>query len=71
MKCMRLAAISLLPLLLCGCLEVQQHPPWIDGKYNGKPDDSPELAYFHGDRLAWNAAITDRNQKQNEYNRAP
>jgi hypothetical protein len=58
-----------LPLLLAGCLEVEQHPAWRDGAYNNKPDNLPEQAYFHGDRLAWNAAITDRNHLQNEYRR--
>jgi hypothetical protein len=26
---------------------------------------------YHGDRLAWNAAIDNRNRRQNEYNRMP
>jgi len=66
-----LALLALLPLLLCGCLEVQQHPGWVRGQYNGKQDNLPQQAKFHNDRLAWNAAITDRNHLQNEYNRAP
>jgi hypothetical protein len=66
----RRAALGLLlltSLLLSGCLEVEQHPPWVDGAYNGKPDDLPQQARFHGSRLSWNAAITDRNHQQNEY----
>ncbi|HJV83859.1 MAG TPA: hypothetical protein VJ698_00170 [Noviherbaspirillum sp.] len=68
MKNLRFLA-ALLPLLLAGCLEVEQHPTWIDGKYDGKQDRLPQQAYFHNDRLAWYAAINNRNQRQNEYNR--
>jgi len=68
-KPFRFLAAMLLPLLLGGCLEVEQHPTWIDGKYDGKPDNLPQRAHFHGDRLAWNAAIADRNQLQSEYQR--
>jgi hypothetical protein len=57
-------------LLLTGCLEVEQHPPWIAGEYAGKPDDRHYQRRFHHDRLAWWAAIEDRNGHQNEYNRA-
>ena len=57
-------------LLLSACsLEVEQHPAWIDGEYNGKKDDMPQRAYFHNDRQAWNAVINNRNHLQNEYNR--
>jgi hypothetical protein len=56
-------------LLLGGCLEVQQHPPWRNGEYNGKPDALPQQRLFHGSRLAWNAAITNRNWQQDEYQR--
>ena len=55
--------------LLAGCLEVEQHPPWRHGQYDGKPDDLPQQRYFHGDRLAWMAPITDRNWLQDEYPR--
>ncbi|TFW09753.1 hypothetical protein E4K72_04350 [Oxalobacteraceae bacterium OM1] len=65
----RLALLALLPLALAGCLEVEQHPVWRNGEYDGKPDQLPQQRNFHGDRLAWNAAISDRNQRQNEYNR--
>jgi hypothetical protein len=57
-------------LLLTGCLEVEQHPPWIAGEYAGKPDDRHYQRRFHNDRLAWWAAIENRNGHQNEYNRA-
>lgn len=54
-------------LLLGGCLEVEQHPKWVDGKYAGKRDNLPSQVYFHSDKLFWSAAISDRNHKQNEY----
>jgi hypothetical protein len=57
-------------LLLTGCLEVEQHPPWIAGEYAGKPDDRHYQRRFHNDRLAWWAAVENRNGHQNEYNRA-
>lgn len=58
-------------VLLAGCLEIEQHPPYVRGEYDGKPDDLPQQRHFHGNRLAWYAAIADRNQHQNEYLRAP
>jgi hypothetical protein len=70
MKRSHLATLAFVPLLLCGCLEVEQHPGWRQGKYNGKPDNLPQQAHFHNDRLAWMAAINDRNHRQNEYERA-
>jgi hypothetical protein len=66
----KLLCAALLPLVLCGCLEVRQHPPWIDGQYAGKQDDRHAHVKFHNDRLAWSAAISDRINNQNEYNRA-
>ena len=57
-------------LLLAGCLEVDQHPPWIKGEYAGKPEQRPYQERFHNDRLAWWATVENRNQKQNEFNRA-
>lgn len=56
-------------LLLSACLEVEQHPGWRHGAYDGKREPRPSAVHFHGDRLAWWAAISDRNQRQNEYNR--
>ena len=63
--------IALLALPLAGCLEVDQYPAWKRGQYAGKVDQMPYQVHFHGDRLAWNAAIQNRNIHQNEYNRAP
>jgi hypothetical protein len=57
--------------LLAGCLEVEQHPPWRNGRFAGKRDDLHPHALFDNDRLAWYAAINNRNQRQNEYNRTP
>ena len=56
-------------LLLSGCLEVQQHPLWRSGKYNGKKDNLPSQVLYHGDRMAWIATIQNRNWLQDEYPR--
>jgi hypothetical protein len=71
MSARRFCAAAVLPLFLCGCLEVEQHPPWIHGQYQGKPDNLPYQVNFHNDKLAWSAVLTDRNLMQNEYVRAP
>lgn len=60
---------ALASCLLAGCLEVEQHPVWRNGEYNGKKDNLHQQAYFHNDKLAWNAAIANRNHQQNEYRR--
>ena len=70
MKALKLIAACALPLLLAGCLEVDQHPAWLKGEYAGKEDPRPYQTRFHNDRLAWWAAMENRNMKQNEYNRA-
>jgi hypothetical protein len=70
MKPTKLLLIAALPLLLAGCLEVDQHPEWRRGEYAGKEDNRPYQVRFHNDRLSWWAHIQDRNNKQNEYNRA-
>jgi hypothetical protein len=69
MTYIRFGIASLLALLLSGCLEVEQHPPWIAGEYNGKKDNLQYQVNFHSDKLAWMAAITNRNHLQNEYGR--
>lgn len=66
---MKRVAIVLGAVLLAGCLEVNQDPPWRHGAYAGKPDSLPDQRYFHGDELAWMAAITNRNWLQDEYGR--
>jgi hypothetical protein len=67
MKRLPIVVLLAATTLLAGCLEVQQHPPWREGKYNGKPDNLPQQRNFHDDRLAWTAAIIDRNWLQDEY----
>jgi hypothetical protein len=57
-------------VLLSGCLEVKQHPAYIDGEYAGKVDNRSEQVRFHGDKMAWTAAVSNRTLRQNEYNRA-
>ena len=59
-----------LAMLLSGCLEVEQHPGWVDGQYAGKPDNRSSQVSFHHDKMAWNAAISNRALHQNEYNRS-
>jgi hypothetical protein len=71
MKTMRIIVMALMALSLAACLEVEQHPPWLHGYYDGKPDNMAFQRNFHGDRLAWNAAIDNRNRRQNEYTRMP
>ena len=71
MKTARAIAMAVLALSLSACLEVEQHPPWKQGYYDGKRDNLPYQRLFHGDPLAWNAAIDNRNRHQNEYNRMP
>jgi hypothetical protein len=65
-KCIAGAAMA---LALAGCLEVEQHPGWAHGQYNGKPDNLPQQVHFSHDRLAWNAALANRNHLQSEYGR--
>ncbi len=66
-----LALLATAAFALSGCLEVQQNPPFVHGAYAGKKDQLADQPRFHGNRLAWNAAISDRLQGQNEYVRAP
>lgn len=70
MKPCKLIAALPLALALSGCLEAEQHPAWIKGEYAGKEDPRHFQTLFHNDKLAWSAAINNRAQNQNEYNRA-
>ncbi len=70
MKPFKLMAALPLALALSGCLETEQHPAWIRGEYAGKEDPRHFQTLFHNDKLAWSAAITNRTNQQNEYNRA-
>ena len=67
MKPLRILVLLAATMLLAGCLEVQQHPPWREGQYNGKPDNLPQQRNFHNDRLAWTATVINRNWLQDEY----
>lgn len=69
MKILKYATGALLVMSLSGCLEVDQHPAYVDGGYAGKQDNRSATARFHGDKLAQNAALTNRAKTQNEYNR--
>jgi hypothetical protein len=69
MKTLHLLSLALPAVLLCGCLEVEQHPKWINGEYAGKRDNLQSQARFHGDKLTWTAKIANRNHLQNEYGR--
>lgn len=66
-----LVACAAAALSLSACLEVEQHPAWREGQYDGKPDDLPAHTHYANDRLSWNAAIVNRNNRQNEYRRMP
>jgi hypothetical protein len=70
MNALRYAIAAALAVMLSGCLEVKQHPGWIDGQYAGKRDNRSAQVRFHNDKLAWTATIANRAMNQNEYNRA-
>ncbi len=70
MRARSVVAAAGMALLLSGCLEVKQHPPYVDGEYAGKPDNRSEQVRFHSDKMAWTAAVSNRTLRQNEYNRA-
>jgi hypothetical protein len=64
----------LFPLLaafvVAGCGERPQVLAYKQGKYQGKPDTAAYAnAPYNGDRQAWENAIKQRNQAQNEYAR--
>jgi hypothetical protein len=54
---------------LAGCLEVEQHPAYVNGAYAGKVDNRAADVTFKGDNAAWKKAIDTRTGGQNEYNR--
>ncbi|MDB5900639.1 MAG: hypothetical protein JWP22_3857 [Ramlibacter sp.] len=69
MKAARLFLLAGACLLLAGCLEVEQHPPWRHGQYDGKADSLPQQRNYHGDRMAWTGTVINRNWHQDEYQR--
>lgn len=55
---------------LSACGERPQIVDYKQGKYQGKADTRPwEAAAFKGDKTAWENALRNRNQSQNEYKR--
>ena len=57
-------------LALAGCGERPQVINYKQGTYQGKPDERPYAgAPFNGSQSAWDSAIKQRNQAQNEYKR--
>ena len=64
----RLSLAGIFGLAACG--ERPQIVEYKQGKYQGKADTRPwEAAAFKGDKLAWENALRNRNQLQNEYKR--
>ena len=55
---------------LAGCGERPQVVQYKQGTYQGKPDSQPWASEpFKGDQKAWELALKDRAQAQNEYKR--
>ena len=55
---------------LAGCGERPQIVEYKKGHYQGKADTRPwESAEFKGDKEAWESALRNRAQAQNEYQR--
>ena len=65
------AAISaVLAIALAGCGERPQVVEYKHGTYSGKPDNPPwDGARFGGNKQAWESAVNNRTQAQNEYKR--
>ena len=65
-----IAALLVAGGLAAGCGERPQVIDYKQGTYQGKPDTRPwESAPFNGDKVAWENALKQRNQGQNEYRR--
>jgi hypothetical protein len=66
-------ALVLLGTLLLGiaaCSERPQVVQYKQGTYAGKPDTAPyQNAPYNGDKAAWERAVAQRAQGQNEYKR--
>lgn len=57
-------------LSLAACGEYSQVANYKPGSYQGKSDTRPwEGGKFAGDKAAWEAALANRAQGQNEYKR--
>ena len=69
-KALIVSAAALLTFLLNACGERPQDINYKQGVYQGKPDSRPwDSAPFNGDQKAWEIALKDRAQAQNEYKR--
>ena len=56
--------------VIAGCGERPQVVEYKKGQYQGKTDARPwDSAQFKGDKQAWELALRQRNQTQNEYQR--
>lgn len=56
---------------LAACGEYSQVANYTPGNYQGKSDTRPwEGGQFAGNKQAWEAALANRAQGQNEYKRA-
>ncbi len=56
---------------LAACGEYSQVASYKPGNYQGKADTRPyEGGQFAGNKQAWEAALANRAQAQNEYKRA-
>ena len=69
----RLLAAAIACAFACGlaaCGERPQEITYKQGTYQGKPDTRPwDNEPFKGDQKAWEIALKDRAQAQNEYKR--
>ena len=65
-----IVALALGAVFLAGCGERPQDINYKQGQYQGKPD-TPAYSNepFKGDQKAWEIALRDRAQMQNEYKR--
>jgi len=65
-----LLAVAGAVALLTACGERPQVIQYKQGSYQGKPDTPAySNAPFDGDKAAWEKALAQRNQNQNEYKR--
>ena len=67
-RALMILATAALPWL-AGCGESTDVTVYKQGRYQGKPDNTPwdKSGPFKGDQTAWEKAIKARNQGQNEY----
>ncbi|WP_265945125.1 hypothetical protein [Dechloromonas sp. A34] len=70
-KVITVALAGAFALSLAACGEYSQVASYKPGSYQGKSDTRPwEGGKFAGDKPAWEAALANRAQGQNEYKRA-